>query len=159
MKYFVMALLLCWGAMFAGFAAMPPAADLTPAQAQRYHKLTEQLRCPICQNETIAESDADISANLRQLVARHIVDGASNAQIKAFLVQRYGDWILYDPPFQRSTWLLWLSPFVLLAIALAAAILIMRRVRRGRETAPRLDGDRLARLLEEEGGDDERPSQ
>lgn len=130
-------------------AAATAQADLTPAQAARYHALTQQLRCLVCQNLAIADSDAPLAADLRQLVARQIKAGRSDDQIKQFLVERYGDWVLYDPPFQWSTLLLWLGPF----IVLFAGMLLIWRVARSRSQpgvdAPALDRARLAAVLAE----------
>ena len=129
MKRWLIVAWLVSGMACVAFAGSPAGADLTPAQAQRYHTLTEQLRCLVCQNESIAQSNADLAADLRHLVAQHIVDGDSNDEIKSYLVERYGDWVLYDPPFQWSTWLLWLSPFALLLFGLGIALALLRRRR------------------------------
>jgi cytochrome c-type biogenesis protein CcmH len=144
----IVALVVLIGAASGALAATQATLDLDPAQATRYHKLTKQLRCPVCQNESIAESNSAIAADLRQLVARHIIAGDSNARIKDYLVARYGNWILYDPPFQWSTLLLWLSPFVLLLAALTVAFVLLRGSRRGHSDTT-LDKNRLDRLLDE----------
>jgi cytochrome c-type biogenesis protein CcmH len=87
-----------------------------PALNQRYSTLIREIRCPLCKNESIADSGAPIAADLRREVRRKLVDGASDAEIKDFLVQRYGDFILYRPRFTPETWALWLGPFVLLGV-------------------------------------------
>lgn len=94
-----------------------PAASLLPTQAEkeRFHRLAEELRCLVCQNQTLADSDAELAADLRREVEQLMLDGRSDAQIKAWLVDRYGDFVLYRPPMQRNTWFLWLGPFALLA--------------------------------------------
>lgn len=85
-----------------------------PADKARYDALAEELRCLVCQNQTLADSDAALAADLRREVEELMLAGRSDDQIKAHLVQRYGDFVLYRPPMQRNTWLLWLGPFALL---------------------------------------------
>lgn len=96
--------------------APAPAASLLPTQAERerFQALAEELRCLVCQNQTLADSDAALAADLRREVEELMLAGRSDDQIKAHLVQRYGDFVLYRPPMQRNTWLLWLGPFALL---------------------------------------------
>jgi cytochrome c-type biogenesis protein CcmH len=131
-------------------AAIATAADLNVAQQARYHALTDSLRCLICQNRSIAQSDAPLARDLRHIVAAQIAHGRSDAQIKQYLVARYGQWVLYDPPFELATALLWLSPFALLLVGLAIVVAIMRK-RRRLEQRPALDRARLARVLGEHG--------
>jgi cytochrome c-type biogenesis protein CcmH len=132
-------------------AAGASVAELDAAQQARYYALTDSLRCLVCQNRSIAQSDAPLAADLRHIVAAQIAQGRSDAQIKQYLVDRYGQWVLYDPPFEFATWLLWLSPFALLLVGLAVVVAIMRK-RRGPSPRPTLDRARLAHVL----GDDER---
>lgn len=98
--------------------APAPAASLLPTQAERerFHALAEELRCLVCQNQTLADSDASLAADLRREVEELMLAGRSDDEIKAYLVQRYGDFVLYRPPLQRNTWMLWLGPFALLVI-------------------------------------------
>lgn len=98
--------------------APAPAASLLPTQAERerFHALAEELRCLVCQNQTLADSDAALAADLRREVEELMLAGRSDDEIKAYLVQRYGDFVLYRPPMQRNTWLLWLGPFGLLVV-------------------------------------------
>lgn len=118
-----------------------------PADKARYDKLAHELRCLVCQNQTLADSNAELAADLRHQVETMIQAGRSNDEIKAYLVQRYGDFVLYRPPVQRNTWLLWLGPFALL---LVGAFVWWRVQRRGRPaTAPSPDLDRARRLLDE----------
>lgn len=129
--------------------APTPAASLLPTQAERerFHALAEELRCLVCQNQTLADSDAALAADLRREVEELMLAGRSDDEIKAYLVQRYGDFVLYRPPVQRNTWLLWLGPFALL---LVGAFVWWRVQRRGRPaTAPSPDLDRARRLLDE----------
>ncbi|MES1925225.1 cytochrome c-type biogenesis protein CcmH [Salinisphaera sp. T31B1] len=137
-------------ALLAGAAGAATVGDttLTDAQLARYHSLNAELRCLICQNRTIAESDAPLAKDLRDIVARQLAAGRSDAQIKQYLVDRYGEWVLYDPPLQTSTLILWLGPFALLLFGLAVVMLIMRGRRRSPAAPPALDRQRLARVLE-----------
>ncbi len=98
--------------------APTPAASLLPTQAERerFHALAEELRCLVCQNQTLADSDASLAADLRREVEELMLAGRSDDEIKAYLVQRYGDFVLYRPPVQRNTWLLWGGPFALLVV-------------------------------------------
>lgn len=95
-----------------------PAASLLPTQAERerFHALAEELRCLVCQNQTLADSDAELASDLRREVEELMLAGRNDDEIKAHLVQRYGDFVLYRPPLQRNTWLLWAGPFALLVI-------------------------------------------
>ncbi len=100
-----------------GVARPDPSSLLaTQAQRERFHRLAEELRCLVCQNQTLADSDAELAADLRREVETMMLAGRSDDEIKSFLVQRYGNFVLYRPPMQRSTWLLWLGPFALLLI-------------------------------------------
>ena len=89
-----------------------PAED--PQIAQRMKALTEQLRCLVCQNETLADSHADLAEDLRKEIREQMKAGKSDQEIIAFLTQRYGDFVLYKPPVKATTYLLWFGPFVLL---------------------------------------------
>ena len=101
------------------FAVQPSEMLKDPALEARARALSAQMRCLVCQNESIDESDADLARDIRLLIRRRIVAGQSNAEIRDFLVSRYGDFILLKPPFMLSTALLWLSaPLALLAGAL-----------------------------------------
>lgn len=83
-------------------------------QQERFNKLTEELRCLVCQNQNLADSDAPLAHDLRREVHEMVLAGRTNEQIKEFLVTRYGDFVLYRPPVQKNTYLLWLAPLVLL---------------------------------------------
>lgn len=103
---------------------------LPPRLELRYQELARTLRCPVCQNEPIAVSDSRIAADLRRIVREQLLAGKSNAQIRAYMVSRYGLFAVYKPPVERSTWALWFGPVILLLIALAVAAYVIRR-RRG----------------------------
>jgi cytochrome c-type biogenesis protein CcmH len=83
---------------------------------KRFHNLTHQLRCLVCQNQTLADSDAPLAQDMRQQIFSMINKGATDAQINEFLVKRYGEFISYQPPFNRSTFFLWITPAFLLMV-------------------------------------------
>jgi cytochrome c-type biogenesis protein CcmH len=123
-----LAALLALGRAFA-IDAEPGLHD-AGAQA-RYEQLTHELRCLQCQNNTIADSEASIAADLRHQVRELILAGKSDAEIRAFLTQRYGDFVLYKPPLTTRTYLLWAAPLLLLAIGVGTvAFVVVRRARR-----------------------------
>lgn len=98
-----------------------------PAQAKRYHALINELRCLVCQNQSIADSNADLAADLRREVHRMISAGDTDQAIVDYLVERYGDFVLYRPPLKPTTVLLWVGPFLLCVMAL---LVLRSRVRR-----------------------------
>ena len=124
------------------------AAEPAPDQDARYHALIGELRCLVCQNQSIADSNAPLAADLREQVRAQITAGKSNAEVIEFVTARYGDFVLYRPPFKARTWLLWLGPFVLL---LAVAAIAAKFIRRSQAPAtPPADPAALKRLLDEE---------
>lgn len=134
-------------ALLAGEAA--PVAD-NPAVEQRLNTIAAELRCLVCQNESLAGSRADLAMDLRREIRILIARGDSDSAIKTYLVERYGDFILYRPPWKTTTLLLWLGPFLLLVTGLA---LLFRQLRRrgnataGQEPLDReLDDEERARL-------------
>lgn len=104
--------------------AVPLAED--PVVEQRLIVIAEELRCLVCQNESLAGSRADLAMDLRREVRTLIKDGKTDAEIKEFLVSRYGDFVLYRPPVKPTTWLLWFGPLLLLIGALWLLIRIIR---------------------------------
>lgn len=111
----------------AGREARPLAAD--PALEARVMEIAQELRCLVCQNETIADSQAGLAVDLRGQIRERLAAGDDRAQIIDFLVARYGDFILYRPPFQPNTWVLWTGPFILLFLALAVMARVIRQRR------------------------------
>ncbi len=87
-----------------------------PQQEERFKQLTSELRCTVCQNQNLADSDAQLAHDLRAQVHEMLLAGKSDDEIKQFMVDRYGDFVLYRPPVQENTFLLWLAPIVLLLI-------------------------------------------
>jgi cytochrome c-type biogenesis protein CcmH len=106
-----------------------------PATEQRIRNLSGKLRCLVCQNQTLADSPAELAVDLRRQLHEQVKAGRSDEQILDFMVQRYGDFVLYEPPFKASTALLWVGPFALLAGAAAALVAILRRRRSAPEEA------------------------
>lgn len=97
-----------------------------PALEKRYHQLSAELRCPKCQNQNIADSDAPIAQDLRKLLHRQLEEGASDAEILDYMVARYGEFVRYRPRFSGATLMLWLAPAVLL---LAGSLIAWRTIR------------------------------
>lgn len=125
----IVAFLLC---LLATLACAQQPVD--PVLRERLKKLEEELRCLVCQNQTLADSNAPLAEDLRREVRELAAQGKNDEQIKEFLVQRYGDFVLYKPPVKETTWLLWFGPFILLAGGLATWYVVLRR-RRGAGTA------------------------
>ncbi len=99
----------------------------SPSQEERFRKLTLELRCPKCQNQAIGDSDAEISGDLRDEVHRLLKKGATDVEIKDFMAIRYGRYVLYSPPLDRQTLLLWFGPFILLILGGAIVVLRIKR--------------------------------
>jgi cytochrome c-type biogenesis protein CcmH len=114
------------------------------AEEQHFKDLIEELRCLVCQNQSLLDSDAELAHDLRAEVYDMIQAGKSDEEIVTFLVDRYGDFVLYNPPVKPSTWLIWFGPFVLL---LVAAFVLLRAVRRQKNTlAHEITPEERARL-------------
>jgi cytochrome c-type biogenesis protein CcmH len=107
-------MLTCVGAPMASAA---PAAD--PALDEHVNRLASELRCLVCQNQTIADSQAELAVQLKHEVLQQLARGDSDEQVRAFMVQRYGDFVLYRPPVNHATWLLWGGPALLLLLGAA----------------------------------------
>ena len=101
---------------------------------ERYHDLLNELRCLVCQNQTIAESDAELAKDLRAEVKKMLEEGASNDDIINFMVNRYGDFVLYKPLVKPKTYLLWFGPFIVLAMVLFILIVIIKKQSSSRVT-------------------------
>lgn len=145
-------LALCLLLLAAGTAvAEKPLAD--PALETRARALFEELRCVVCQNESIASSHAGIAADMRTLVREKLADGESEDEIKAFLVARYGNYVLLKPPFEPMTWLLWLGPLLILGAGAGVLLLRLRRpspLPAERSALSAEERERLRILLQEE---------
>lgn len=134
MQKMLNALLLAMTMLFASsaMAAIETYQFATPEMADRFEDLTAELRCPKCQNQNLSDSDSIISKDLRRQVKTMVDAGKSDDEIRTFMVQRYGDFILYDPPFKMETLVLWLAPGVLVVIGLIVVV----KVRRKKPAAP-----------------------
>ncbi|MFM2065574.1 MAG: hypothetical protein RLZZ584_483 [Pseudomonadota bacterium] len=124
-----------------------PQAAVNPQLEARMLRITTELRCLVCQNQTIADSHAPLALDLRQQVRELIDQGKTDAEIIAYMTDRYGDFVLYRPPFKATTALLWVGPGVLLVGGLAILILVLRR-------RSRLSADRFEPEPDEEDGAD-----
>lgn len=138
MRWFVVAILM--------FCVVAPAFAIDPlpfkdaAQRQRFQHLTSQLRCMVCQNESLDASNADLAKDLRHQIFDMMQQGKSDEQIKQYLVARYSDFVLYDPPLKTSTVLLWFGPAALvLAGGIVVLVLLRRRARPAGEIAATAD--------------------
>ncbi len=132
--------------------AIPESDD--PVLEARVMAVAEELRCLVCQNETIAASRADLAVDLRKQIRIKLKAGQSQQQIVDFMVARYGDFVLYRPPFKATTLLLWLGPFLLLALAVTVMTVNIRRRRRASqaEAWSPAQAQRARALLDENGG-------
>ena len=130
--------------------AAPLAQD--PALEARLMRLSKELRCLVCQNETLADSQADLANDLRNEVREKMRQGMSDAEIKHYLTQRYGDFVLYRPPVKSITWLLWFGPFVLLLSAAASLVFFLKHRRRTLDETPlsAAEAARIQSLLNQE---------
>jgi len=97
---------------------------------ERARRLAEHFRCVVCQNQSLADSNASLAADLRARIREQVEHGASDEQIESYMVRRYGDFVLYRPPVKPVTWALWFGPFALLA---AGAVAMARHIRRARD--------------------------
>lgn len=106
-----------------------------PAQAEDFRRLTAELRCLVCQNESLAGSQADLAQDLRKEVYRLLQSGKSRQEVITFLVDRYGDFVLYDPPLKPSTYPLWFGPLLLAGVGGLFLLLTLRKKKEAREEA------------------------
>jgi cytochrome c-type biogenesis protein CcmH len=138
----------------AGAAAAKEAAPLAedPVVEARLKKISKELRCLVCQNETLADSQADLAKDLRREVRGKISQGLDDEQIKAYLTQRYGNFVLYRPPVNATTVLLWFGPFLLLLGAAYGVARFIKQRRRALEETPLTpeEAARIKSLLPEE---------
>jgi cytochrome c-type biogenesis protein CcmH len=121
-----------------------------PKQEARYKKLIAELRCLVCQNQNLADSNAELAQDMRRLTYEMLQRGESNEQIVTFMVDRYGDFVLYRPPLKSSTVMLWVGPFLILGVGVLVLLLFIRR--RGRAQSPQLtqqEQERASRLLDD----------
>ena len=129
MKFFTILILVLLIPSLNCYAAVEYKKFDTPQQEQAYKILIEELRCLVCQNQTIADSNAALAQDLRRQVYEMLQQGKSKDEIADFMTQRYGDFVLYNPPFKAKTGLLWIGPIVFLIIGLVMLVLFSRRKR------------------------------
>jgi len=134
----------------AAYAVQPDEQLADPVLEARAREISEGLRCLVCQNQSIDDSNATLARDLRILVRERLTAGDSDEAVRAYLVARYGDFILLKPPFAWRTLLLWITPFAVLALG---AVVALTRRQRGSASKEALSGDEeaaLARILQED---------
>ena len=138
-KWIALLLAACLAWPASANEAAPAVAD--PALEARMLSITSELRCLVCQNQTIADSHAELADDLRRQVREMLVRGDTDQQIIDYMTARYGDFVLYRPPVKATTWLLWFGPGLLLVGGLAALVLVLRQ--RSRMSPDRFEPDEL----------------
>ena len=149
MKRFIYALGLTLACFGTAQASIDTYEFSTQAERDRYRTLVEELRCPKCQNQNIADSDAPIAMVMRDEIFKKLEEGQSNEQIVEFLVDRYGDFVRYKPPVNKKTLILWYGPAAFLTFGFAMVAMIVIRRRRSTRTEQneqQLSSDEKARL-------------
>ncbi len=149
----IVALVLAVGAATGARAVQPGETLADPALEGRAREISKELRCLVCQNQSIDDSDAELAHDLRILVRERVAAGDSNGEVVNYVVSRYGDFVLLRPPFKAATYALWLGPAVILVIGLVAVAVYYRRRGAGRsgpETLTESERRRLAGLMEDE---------
>lgn len=147
---------------FAASAALadegaPAIAAADAALEQRVQALSGELRCLVCQNQSLADSHAPLALDLKRQVREQLAAGQSDQQVIDFMVARYGDFVLYRPPVKATTWLLWFGPFLLLAVALAALLRRLARRRQPDHEITEVERRRAAELLSPDAGERKHP--
>jgi cytochrome c-type biogenesis protein CcmH len=141
---------------FVALAADAVPTEKDPQSASRVVKLSEKLRCLVCQNQSIADSNAELAQDLRRQIREQVAAGKTDDEIVTYMVARYGDFVLYEPPVKPTTVLLWAGPALLL-VAGFAGLAVLVRARRAEPDVPPLtaeERDRAARLLAGDRGKD-----
>ena len=126
LRAMALSLVLSLGANWAA-AADAPSASANPELEARMMAMAAELRCLVCQNQTIADSHAGLAEDLRQQIREMLAKGQSEREIMDYMTQRYGDFVLYRPPFKATTVLLWVGPAVLMVFAIGTLVLVLRR--------------------------------
>lgn len=103
----------------------------SPEKTKRYYTLIDQIRCPVCQGQSISGSNAPLAKDLRQQVAKMLIEGKSDNEIKDFMIARYGDFVSFAPPVNQQTYILWFAPFIMVVLAL---VLLFRNIKQRRLT-------------------------
>jgi len=148
MKILTLITLLLWAGL--GGAGVEYREFKNPEQQEAYESLTSELRCLVCQNQTIADSNADLAADLRRQVYEMLEKGQSKDEVLKFMTERYGDFVLYNPPFKVKTLLLWLGPVLFFLIgALCVIVLIRRKQASPKPSLSDEQRQKIRRLLDE----------
>jgi len=162
MKALLLAVALLLAGCLPGFAVEPDEMLADPVLEQRARALSAEIRCVVCQNESIDSSNAEIAREVRLLVRERLVAGDSDQQVLDYLVARYGDFVLLRPPMKPTTYLLWFGPFVVLLLGVLG-VFVYFRGQRAASTMPLAlsteEEARLARMLAEEAPQDVRPQE
>lgn len=141
MRKIILSLLLLWSAC--ALAGVEVHKFENPEQEAQYKRLVTELRCLVCQNQNLADSNAELAQDLRQEVYEMIQNGATDQEIISFMVARYGDFVLYRPPFKTTTAFLWIGPFIILVAGFVILLLFIRK--RRQSVALELDESQQAR--------------
>ena len=128
-------------------SAVEPRSFSTPELSERYRSLVEEIRCLVCQNQSIADSNADLARDLRGKVDELLRAGRSDEEILDYMVDRYGNFVRYRPPFDPTTIVLWVGPFALAGVAFGWLLIRIRRRVPGKEALSTAERTRLARIL------------
>lgn len=149
----IVVLALIMGVASPALAVLPDEVLDDPALEARAREISKDLRCLVCQNQSIDDSNADLARDLRVVVRERLVAGDTDEEIRYYVVERYGDYVLLTPPFNAATFMLWVGPVIILIAGIGVAVWSFRRIGRARPVdgnfAPE-DEQRIARLL----GDD-----
>lgn len=151
-----------WILMLAAFVSAGPAMHAqvdtfefqTVEQQQRFRQLSDELRCPMCQNTNLTGSSGGVAEDLRREIHRMILEGMTNSEIEQFMFERYGDFIFYKPRLRMETLFLWFGPLIFLLIGGAAAIAVSRKAGQTAQKSPELDHaqrEKLQALLKAKG--------
>ena len=149
MKYLTH-IILCFVFIFSNsiYANDLPVEFKNDNDKQRYEDLIEEIRCLVCQNQSLSDSNAELAQDLRKEVYNMIVSGKDDNEITQFLVERYGDFVLYRPPLKGNTWLLWFGPFLFLIVGSIFAIRIIRKQSSSDDTQTEINEEQEKRLAE-----------
>lgn len=153
MRVIVATMLMLFALTMPALAVNPGEKLADPVLEARARDISKELRCLVCQNESIDDSDADLAHDLRMLVRDRLVAGDSNAEVVAYIVARYGQFVLLRPPFEPATLVLWLAPFGVVVFGGAALFFVLRR-RKGQTGPQPLDSEeesRISKILGDEG--------
>jgi cytochrome c-type biogenesis protein CcmH len=155
-KIFTIVLLLSTftGSMLVNAAPIETFKFDSPEKEKVFHKLSEELRCLVCQNQNIAESNADLAKDLRLEIYTMLSQGKTEDEVVDFMVQRYGDYVLYRPPFKPLTWLLWLGPAIVFVLGLIIVVRYLKSQSAQAQPAALSDEEieRINNLHTEQGG-------